>query len=108
MKPGAISDFDVFNGNGSIPSLIDEIVKQQNTPSLIADLDHVRSKARSFMSSLPRIPVTSMDVIMRDEMPPINLIEGDYVYFQNMGAYSTAYASDFNGFPRPEVITFQS
>ncbi|HED12354.1 MAG TPA: type III PLP-dependent enzyme, partial [Gammaproteobacteria bacterium] len=48
----------------------------------------------------------SMDVIMRDEMLPINLQEGDYVCFQNMGAYSTAYASDFNGFPRPEVIVF--
>ncbi|HEB85584.1 MAG TPA: type III PLP-dependent enzyme [Gammaproteobacteria bacterium] len=48
----------------------------------------------------------SMDVIMRDEMLPINLQEGDYVCFQNMGAYSTAYASDFNGFPKPEVIAF--
>jgi len=48
----------------------------------------------------------SMDVIMRDEMLPVNLQEGDYVCFQNMGAYSTAYASNFNGFPVPEVIVF--
>ena len=46
----------------------------------------------------------SMDVIMHDVMLPINLQEGDYVCFQNMGAYSTAYASNFNGFPEPEVI----
>lgn len=46
----------------------------------------------------------SMDVIMRDEMLSINLEEGDYVCFHNMGAYSTAYASEFNGFAKPEVI----
>lgn len=46
----------------------------------------------------------SMDVIMRDELLPNDLQEGDYLCFPNLGAYSTAYASDFNGFPRPEVI----
>ena len=48
----------------------------------------------------------SMDVIMKDEMLPVGLQEGDYVCFPNLGAYSTAYASKFNGFPEPEVIVF--
>lgn len=46
----------------------------------------------------------SMDVMMQDEMLPEDLQEGDYVYIPNIGAYSTAYASSFNGFPVPEVV----
>lgn len=46
----------------------------------------------------------SMDVMMRDEMLPEDLKEGDYVYVPNVGAYCTSYASHFNGFPPPEVV----
>lgn len=46
----------------------------------------------------------SLDVICRDEMLPEDLEEGDYVYIPNAGAYTTAYASTFNGFPLPEVV----
>jgi len=49
----------------------------------------------------------SMDVIMRDEMLPEDLEEGDYVYFAKLGAYSTAYATDFNGFPAPHVVVLK-
>jgi ornithine decarboxylase len=45
----------------------------------------------------------SIDVVMRDEPLPSDLQEGDYVYLKNAGAYTTAYASNFNGFPLPEV-----
>ncbi|HVC48618.1 MAG TPA: type III PLP-dependent enzyme [Burkholderiales bacterium] len=45
----------------------------------------------------------SMDIMMRDEMLPADLKEGDYVYIPNAGAYTTAYASNFNGFPLPQV-----
>jgi ornithine decarboxylase len=45
----------------------------------------------------------SMDVVARDQMLPGDLQEGDYVYFLKAGAYSTAYASNFNGFPAPGV-----
>jgi ornithine decarboxylase len=45
----------------------------------------------------------SIDVVMRDEPLPSDLQEGDYVYIKNAGAYTTAYASNFNGFPLPEV-----
>ncbi len=50
----------------------------------------------------------SVDVILRDEPLPSDLQEGDFVYLRNAGAYTTAYASEFNGFPLPEVRIFES
>ena len=45
----------------------------------------------------------SVDVLMQDQMLPEDLQDGDFVYIPNAGAYTTAYASEFNGFPLPEV-----
>jgi ornithine decarboxylase len=45
----------------------------------------------------------SVDVVLRDEDLPGDLREGDFIYIRNAGAYTTAYASCFNGFPLPEV-----
>ena len=45
---------------------------------------------------------------MRDEPLPSDLQEGDFIYIRNAGAYTTAYASEFNGFPLPEVRVFES
>ena len=50
----------------------------------------------------------SVDIAMRDEPLPSDLQEGDFVYIKNAGAYTTAYASQFNGFPLPEVRVFES
>jgi ornithine decarboxylase len=50
----------------------------------------------------------SVDVILRDEPLPSDLQEGDFVYIRNAGAYTTAYASEFNGFPLPEARVFES
>lgn len=50
----------------------------------------------------------SVDVVMRDEPLPSDLQEGDFVYIRNAGAYTTAYASGFNGFPLPEIRVFES
>jgi ornithine decarboxylase len=50
----------------------------------------------------------SVDVVMRDEPLPSDLQEGDFIYIQNAGAYTTAYASQFNGFPLPEVRVLES
>jgi len=50
----------------------------------------------------------SVDVILRDEPLPSDLQEGDFIYVRNAGAYTTAYASEFNGFPLPEVRVFES
>lgn len=45
----------------------------------------------------------SVDVCMRDELFPEDLREDDFIYIANAGAYTTAYASNFNGFPLPDV-----
>ncbi len=45
----------------------------------------------------------SVDIIMREQMLPQDLIADDFAYIPNAGAYTTAYASNFNGFPLPEV-----
>ena len=50
----------------------------------------------------------SVDVVLRDEPMPSDLQEGDFIYIRNAGAYTTAYASEFNGFPLPEVRVFES
>lgn len=46
----------------------------------------------------------SVDIVMRDVEFPNDLKEGDFIYISNAGAYTTAYASEFNGFPLPGVI----
>jgi len=50
----------------------------------------------------------SVDVVLRDEPLPSDLQEGDFIYLRNAGAYTTAYASGFNGFPLPEARVFES
>ncbi|KAL7535247.1 hypothetical protein ACHAWF_005112 [Thalassiosira exigua] len=43
----------------------------------------------------------SMDVLSRGVLLP-RMVVGDWMYFQNMGAYTSAAASTFNGFPTTE------
>lgn len=43
----------------------------------------------------------SMDVLSRGVLLP-KMEVGDWMYFQNMGAYTSAAASIFNGFPTTE------
>jgi len=50
----------------------------------------------------------AVDVILRDEPLPSDLQEGDFIFIRNAGAYTTAYASEFNGFPLPDVRVFES
>ena len=50
----------------------------------------------------------SVDVVMRGKELPSDLQEGDFLVFHNAGAYTTAYASAFNGFPLPEVRVIDS
>lgn len=45
----------------------------------------------------------SVDIVMRDQLLPDDLRDDDFIYIRNAGAYTTAYASEFNGFPLPEV-----
>lgn len=45
----------------------------------------------------------SMDVIARMVALPEPQV-GDYLYILSTGAYTTVYASNFNGFPKPKVV----
>lgn len=45
----------------------------------------------------------SVDILVHDLMLPSDMQEGDFIYIPNAGAYTTAYASNFNGFPLPDV-----
>ena len=45
----------------------------------------------------------SVDILTHDLMLPNDMQEGDFIYIPNAGAYTTAYASNFNGFPLPDV-----
>ena len=44
----------------------------------------------------------SLDVIAKGQMEELEV--GDWLYFPLMGAYTSATASEFNGFPKPDVI----
>lgn len=50
----------------------------------------------------------SVDVCMRDQMLPEDIVAGDTLYVCAAGAYTTAYASRFNGFDLPRVIVIDS
>lgn len=45
----------------------------------------------------------SVDVLLQDHLLPDDLQDDDFIYIRNAGAYTTAYASEFNGFPLPDV-----
>jgi ornithine decarboxylase len=44
----------------------------------------------------------SLDLIAKGQMEVMNV--GDWLYFPMMGAYTSATASEFNGFPKPDLI----
>lgn len=46
----------------------------------------------------------SVDILMRDEMLPKDVQDDDFIYIPNAGAYTTAYATNFNGFPLPDIV----
>jgi len=50
----------------------------------------------------------SVDVVMRDQLLPEDLQVDDFAYIPNAAAYTTAYASNFNGFPLPEVRVIEA
>ena len=46
----------------------------------------------------------SADVIAKKVLLPAGIQEGDVLLIKNIGAYSYASASEFNGFPKPHVV----
>ena len=64
----------------------------------VSESDFNQNKERSLYSSTVFGPTCdSIDVISRSVLLP-KLAVGDYLYFTNMGAYTMAAASSFNGF----------
>jgi len=61
-------------------------------------------KGRSVPWTIAGPTCDSLDILLRDEMLPEDIQEGDFIYIPNAGAYTTAYASNFNGFPLPDVV----
>jgi ornithine decarboxylase len=50
----------------------------------------------------------SVDVCLREQTLPADMVAGDPIHVLNAGAYTTAYASRFNGFALPQVIVIDS
>lgn len=46
----------------------------------------------------------SIDVCVENQALPCDIVEHDFLYIKNAGAYSSACASEFNGFPIPGVV----
>jgi ornithine decarboxylase len=45
----------------------------------------------------------SVDMIAKSESAE-ELMEGDWLWFPNMGAYTTVTSTEFNGFPKPRRV----
>jgi len=62
-----------------------------------------RNEERVYKSVIYGPTCDSIDTIARDVTLP-ELAIGEWLYVPNMGAYTTAAASTFNGFPKPETV----
>lgn len=70
---------------------------------VLAELLHpVADTAAAITSTIWGPTCDSMDCISRDAALP-ELQVGDFLVFHNMGAYTMAASSTFNGFPRPDI-----
>jgi len=75
---------------------------------LTSSVDPNKIENRStYVSKLFGPTCDSMDVICKDiELPELDV--GDWLYFKNMGAYTKAAASSFNGFYPPKSYYIMS
>lgn len=48
----------------------------------------------------------ALDEIINDIELPMNTDVGDFMFFENMGAYTLPVASPFNGFPLPKIFYY--
>lgn len=76
-------------------------------------LKTIRRKNHSY--STEKTPTTiygrtcdSGDKLPQEPMLPIDLEEGDYLHLPNAGAYTDGQATEFNSFPPPQYITYNS
>ncbi|MGB2820862.1 MAG: type III PLP-dependent enzyme, partial [Phycisphaerae bacterium] len=64
----------------------------------------VTRTGRTQISTLAGPTCDSLDIISRGEQMP-ELEIGDIVYADNIGAYSAASATDFNGIPKAKTVS---
>lgn len=50
----------------------------------------------------------SLDIVTKTQLLPKSLSVGDFLIQHNVGCYTTAYGTDFNGFPCPKMIFVKS
>ena len=80
------------------------IIFDHATPSWVRIQQGVeRRKRKRLPGTLFGRTCDSVDVIARCEQME-ELEVGDWLWFSNMGAYTRATASEFNGFPKPDVF----
>eukprot|EP00581_Thalassiosira_minuscula_P007001 CAMPEP_0183706552 /NCGR_PEP_ID=MMETSP0737-20130205/3327_1 /TAXON_ID=385413 /ORGANISM="Thalassiosira miniscula, Strain CCMP1093" /LENGTH=797 /DNA_ID=CAMNT_0025933967 /DNA_START=392 /DNA_END=2785 /DNA_ORIENTATION=- len=84
---------DVVQGEGEDALRSIKVVEEEESPS---DRDESLYPSTVFGPTCD-----SMDVLSRGVLLP-KMDVGDWMYFQNMGAYTSAAASTFNGFPTTE------
>uniref|UniRef100_A0A182Y1R4 ornithine decarboxylase n=1 Tax=Anopheles stephensi TaxID=30069 RepID=A0A182Y1R4_ANOST len=64
-----------------------------------------RQHERTFPTTIWGPTCDSTDIVCEDVEYPEHHI-GDYIVFENLGAYGMTFATNFNGFPKPSVQTY--
>ena len=70
---------------------------------LIRSSGPVRSNEKQYTSSVWGPTCDSIDCLARETRLPL-LEDGDWLFWENMGAYSICAASQFNGFKQSDII----
>ena len=90
---GSFVHYKGFNDSTSRPSLL---FSSQN--------DHFRKSTKAIIWGQT---CDSADEVISDiSLPELNI--GDWLYFENMGAYTGVAHSPFNGFPKPQSLYYIS
>jgi len=83
-----------------LPQFFDHAVPR---PSVLHRANKTDDSTRKHNSTFFGPTCDSIDLICKDvEMPELEV--GDWLYFLNMGAYTRAAGSTFNGFALPKVF----
>uniref|UniRef100_A0A182TC93 Orn/DAP/Arg decarboxylase 2 C-terminal domain-containing protein n=1 Tax=Anopheles maculatus TaxID=74869 RepID=A0A182TC93_9DIPT len=64
-----------------------------------------RQHERTFPTTIWGPTCDSTDIVCEDVEYPEHHI-GDYIVFENLGAYGMTFATNFNGFPKPTVQVY--
>ena len=75
---------------------------ERSAPQLVSSNDRPLAKATIWGPTC----CSSDEVISDISLPELNI--GDWLYFENMGAYTGVVHSPFNGFPKPQSLYYIS